>query len=501
MGGPLAALLLSSTDLGPAVDANVGAVVSLHRRDRPQVLSAWAGQHGVSVDWHPGDDWASIHGSAAALAQAFRVPVHDYRAHDGQRFYATGESIPVPAEVAGEVSAVGRIMNYRVGAATAGAAGAPAASGSSDGLLSAAQLRTAYDVGPLAAAGYTGQGTTVVFFELDGFSQADLDAFSTANGLPDFTPVLVGGMPGPPAKGGETPMDLEAVHAVAPGARLVVVNLLSFGDGSLAAVMSSAFRSADQQFPGAIWSLSLSDCEGLYTTADLEPLEEELVHAQAHGTSAFASTGDTGSLECRFANNNIAGPPTPPDVGVGMPASLPAMTAVGGTRLTVDVSGRWLGEQAWDYSALSQGSSGGVSGLFPRPSWQQTDGVAAARDQTHRLLPDVSALADPATGLRNVIAGRVSPGGGTSLATPLWAAFTVLMDQYLLAQGGQVLGALNPLLYRVTNGAALPAFHDILLGGNAVDLAGTGYDLVTGIGSPDVWNLSQDLLTVERGGS
>ena len=499
VGEPLAALLGSSTDLGPADDAIAGTVVSLRRRDRPQALLSWAGQHGLRVDWQPGDDWAMIRAAAPTLAQAFAVQVRDYRASDGQRFYATGQPIPVPRGAARDVSQVGRILNYRPAAATR--AVRSVVSNSRDGLLSAAQLRMAYDVAPLVAAGYTGRGATVVFFEIDGFAQTDLDAFSAANGLASFTPVLVGGMPGPPAQGGETPMDLEAVHAVAPDARLVVVNLLSFGDGSLAALMASAFRSADQQFPGAIWSISLADCEGRYSAADLQPLEEELQQAQAHGTSAFASTGDTGSLECRMANNNVAGPPTATDVGVGMPASLPAMTAVGGTRLTVDAAGRWLGEQAWDYSALSQGSSGGVSGIFSRPSWQLADGISAARDQTHRLLPDVSALADPATGMRSIIGGNISPGGGTSLATPLWAAFTVLTDQYLIAQGGRAVGDLNPLLYRITHGAALPAFHDIVLGGNAVDLAAAGYDLVTGIGSPDLWNLSEDLLTAERNGT
>lgn len=151
------------------------------------------------------------------------------------------------------------------------------------------------------------------------------------------------------------------------------------------------------------------------------------------------------------------------------------MTAVGGTRLSVDASGRWLGEQAWDYSSLSQGSSGGPSSIFQRPSWQQAYGMSAARDSTHRLTPDVAALADPATGLRCVIGGSVSPGGGTSLSTPLWAAFTVLMDQYLIGHGGRAAGDLNPMLYRVTAGAALPAFHDVVLGGNAVDLVATGY--------------------------
>ena len=84
VGGPLAALLRSSTDLGPASEVNAGMVVSLRRRDRPQELLSWAGRHGLRVDWFPGDDWAMIHGAAPTLAQAFAVAVHDYRGPDGR---------------------------------------------------------------------------------------------------------------------------------------------------------------------------------------------------------------------------------------------------------------------------------------------------------------------------------------------------------------------------------------------------------------------------------
>jgi kumamolisin len=71
------------------------------------------------------------------------------------------------------------------------------------------------------------------------------------------------------------------------------------------------------------------------------------------------------------------------------------------------------------------------------------------------------------------------------------------MNQYLIAHGGQPLGDINPLLYRVAARSRLPSFHDVTLGGNAVDHAGPGYDLVTGLGTPDTDNLVQDLLVVQ----
>ena len=115
----------------------------------------------------------------------------------------------------------------------------------------------------------------------------------------------------------------------------------------------------------------------------------------------------------------------------------------------------------------------------------------------HRLSPDVSAVGDPLTGVRFIFSQNEYVGAGTSQAAPIWAALTVLMNQYLKANGGRPLGNINPLLYRVAAGADLPGFRDISLGGNAVDLSRPGYDLVTGLGTPDTYNLAQNLLKIQ----
>jgi kumamolisin len=139
-----------------------------------------------------------------------------------------------------------------------------------------------------------------------------------------------------------------------------------------------------------------------------------------------------------------------------------------------------------------------VSALFDRPAWQQK--LSAARDvDRRRLAPDVSAVADPFTGVRIVFGQEDLVGAGTSQAAPIWAALTVLMNQYLLAHGGQPLGNLNPLLYRVAAGANRPGFRDVSQGGNAVDIAEPGYDLVTGLGTPNVDYLVRDLLDIQKG--
>ena len=73
------------------------------------------------------------------------------------------------------------------------------------------------------------------------------------------------------------------------------------------------------------------------------------------------------------------------------------------------------------------------------------------------------------------------------------------MNEFLIDKGGRALGAFNPTLYRIAAGAIRPAFHDIVLGTNAVAVAGPGYDMVTGLGTPNVDNLARDILDVQRG--
>jgi kumamolisin len=149
-------------------------------------------------------------------------------------------------------------------------------------------------------------------------------------------------------------------------------------------------------------------------------------------------------------------------------------------------------------SPLSQGTSGGVSALFDRPAWQERLSIERDVDQ-RRLAPDVSAVADPFTGVRIVFDQQELVGAGTSQAAPIWAALTVLMTQYLSAHGGRPLGNLNPMLYRVAAGANLPGFRDVGLGGNAVDIAQPGYDLVSGLGTPNVDYLVRDFLDIQKG--
>ena len=97
--------------------------------------------------------------------------------------------------------------------------------------------------------------------------------------------------------------------------------------------------------------------------------------------------------------------------------------------------------------------------------------------------------------------GAIVVGGGTSQSAPIWAGLTAVMNQYLLENGDALIGDINPLLYRIAQGAPRPAFRDVTLGGNAVDNAGPGYDLVTGLGTPDIDNLVRNLQIAQRVGA
>jgi kumamolisin len=189
---------------------------------------------------------------------------------------------------------------------------------------------------------------------------------------------------------------------------------------------------------------------------------------------------------------------------------LPEVVDVGGTTLSTDENGRWVAEEGWAEYPATQGTGGGVSNLFDRPDWQQ--GVPPPQDSgdtygtvpdaaSHRLTPDVAAVADPATGpFFYSHGGKPDTAGGTSISAPIWAALTALMNEYLTAHGGHAVSDLNPLLYQVAANGTQRSFHDVSIGGNAAFDSGTGFDLATGLGTPDTMNLVNGILALQKAG-
>lgn len=491
--GPYARLLTESADLGPAREQTVRVTAQLHRNAEPVRLNAWAQSHGLAVRWHDGEDWAVIEGSAGTVSDAFGISLRDYRIRDGadagRVFYASPAQPAVPAAARGEIAGLGRVLGYTP---TRSAFPAPPRAVPDGGLLPS-HLLNAYNATPLVKAGNTGKGQTVAVFAFDGFRQEDLDSYADMVNLPRFVPEVVGGMPD--RVGGEANMDLQVIHAVVPEAKLVLVNARTTTDnegGSAFEKLAALMDSVTKRFPRAVWSFSIGwGCDRLFAAADLAPVRAALRRALAKGTTAFDATGDLAGLECK-SGRKWSDPPSPDDVGVDAVAALPEMTAVGGTTLSTDANGEWFSEQAWYNGPLIQGTGGGASTLFDRPDWQTVGVGTSLPDQ--RLVPDVSAVSDPLTGVRIVLNQQIVVGGGTSQAAPIWAGLAALMNQRLVSRGSQPLGNLNPLLYKIARVGTVPGFNDISMGGNAImPSSATGYDMVTGLGTPNVANLLRNV--------
>ncbi|MCX2929427.1 S53 family peptidase [Mycobacterium sp. CVI_P3] len=489
--GPFARLLAQAVDLGPARAERVQLTAELREPAEPAALRTWAGSHGLTVRWRDGDAWAVLEGAADAVARALDVAVHDYRRTNGRVFYASRQQPAVPQQLELEVSELGRILGYTP--YHEGTPPSPPLDVPNGGLIPT-ELLSAYNVNPLSSAGYIGSGQTVAVFTFDGVDQRDLDKFSDWFTLPKINLEVMGTMPA--QRRGEATMDVELVHAIAPSAKIVLVNARPTAEGDGPYVkLGKLMEDVDARYPGAVWSFSIGwGCDRLLTRADLAPVRSALARAHRNGTTAFVASGDLAGLECK-GGHDWSDPPSPDDFGVDVLASLPEVTGVGGTTLSTDAHGRWLAEQGWYDVPLTQGSGGGASVLFARPSWQEAGQRSGPRDK--RLVPDIAAVADPFTGVKFVFDGQIRIGGGTSQAAPIWAGLAAVMNQFLTARGLAQLGDLNPLLYEIANGSQVPAFRDIYLGANAVTPVVPGYDMITGLGTPNVDNLMKAVLVLK----
>jgi subtilase family serine protease len=184
----------------------------------------------------------------------------------------------------------------------------------------------------------------------------------------------------------------------------------------------------------------------------------------------------------------------------------PWVTSVGGTTLTINSDGS-ADETAWNSNGGASG--GGFSAFFSEPSYQQQlPSSVQSQMNNRRGLPDVAASADPAAGLGTYdsIDGWFI-AGGTSAATPVWAALTAIADQ----MAGHSLGSVNPALYSVaTSSKYAQDFRDVTSGNNSFSGGGvtvqgynaaTGWDPVTGLGAPIADHLLPDLIAASKSAS
>jgi kumamolisin len=415
-----------------------------------------------------------VAGPAAALSQAFGASLRRVSSPDPagagrvEHRYREGR-LQVPAALNGIVLAVLGLddrpqarPHFRV---------APGAAAPSS--YTPPQIAAAYRF----PAGTDGRGHTVAILEFGGgFSPSDLHSYFSGLGItaPSVTAASVDGAanaPGSAPNGadGEVLLDIEVVGAVAPGAAQVVYFAPNTDQGFVDAVTDAAHAATT---PIAI-SVSWGGPEDSWTAQSRTALDQAISDALALGITVTAAAGDGGSTDGVTDGKNHC----------DYPASSPNVLACGGTRLDADTAtGTIVSETVWNDLPSGGATGGGVSDIYPAPSWQAKAGVPKPSGAGGRGVPDVAGNADPKTGYQVLVDGQHSVYGGTSAVAPLWAGLIARLAQAT----GKKFGLLQPLIYQgVAPGTDVPGFNDITSGTNGAYSAGPGWDACTGLGSPD----------------
>jgi subtilase family serine protease len=381
------------------------------------------------------------------------------------------------------------------------------------------QIQTAYNLAPLFHHGITGRGQTIVIVDSFGSPtiQHDLRVFDKTFGLPAPPSLKVIQPAGtvPPYDpnnadmvgwAGETTLDVQYAHTMAPGANILLVETpVSETEGvtgfpqivkaenyvvnhHLGSVISQSFGATEQTFPNK---------------ATLESLRSAFENAAAHHVTVTAATGDSGAADVGLDEETYYLHPV-----VGWPPSDPLVTAVGGTQLHLNAAGqRTAPDTVWNdtYNKPTQeyifgdagpnplAGNGGKSIIFSRP-WYQ-DGVKNVVGNS-RGLPDISmsgacnGAVDTYNSYGGIPAGWY-PTCGTSESTPIFSGVVALADQV----AGHPLGLINPALYKLSAEHA-PGIVDVTSGNTTVSFtqngklytikgasAKPGYDLASGVGT------------------
>ena len=451
--------------------------------DPSQTLAAVEALRGMGfrASWTPGSSLIQADGTAAQASRLLGVDIQTYRSADGTTFYATLDQPRIPSPISLVANGVSGLDDYRHAIPFTVRKGG----------LTPADVLQFYNIKPLRDAGLDGSGQTILLPEIDDLPNLnDLDKFATEFGLPPFDSYVQikrdpsWGTPEKPQ--GETVLDLEIIHEVAPKAKLVVyLSAADFGHGD------RAFDQLVTDHLGSIISESLGACEPDTPPGHRDAYAGIEDRAVAIGMTHFVAAGDSGAYTC--------GQDQPP--AASFPSTLPTVTAVGGTSVFESQQGAYFKETSWSSPIDQSGTGGGASQFYVLPAYQKS--IAQASGHGLRQVPDVAADADPSTGFHIVFGGREGQAGGTSAATPLWAATVALINQDLKAKGHREVGFANPALYWMGAHQAtlrLKPFHDVTSGNNLAYDAGTGWDFTTGWGSMDAVALDAAWILYIKGG-
>jgi kumamolisin len=445
-------------------------------------LAAWLKKEGFAVT-EVTPDQTTIYASAPASQIEASLGVHMVRVtREGQTYTAASDVPSLPEDVAQAVVHIGGLQPYRQARkhlrsrmqVKAEAALEPTVAYAPPYL--APEILKAYGG---AGLGLSGNGQEIAILIDTVPLDTDLTAFWTANGvtqsLARITKINVKGGT-LPAPSGEETLDAQWASTIAPEAnvRIYASGTLSFVD--LDRALDRIYADALAQPTLRIVSISLGLSEAYMTEGEVNAEEARFVRFAALGVNVFVSTGDAGSNpgpDGQHANGPLA---------AEWMATSPHVVAVGGTSLRLAANGQVASETGWT------GSGGGKSKFFPRPAWQQGNGVPASNQ---RMIPDVGAAADPNEGGLIILNGQRLQYGGTSWSAPIWAGLCALINEARLNNHKPPLPYLNPLIYPTIGSNC---FRDVLTQSNGAYSCGPGFDLVTGIGSPDLKQLVAKLV-------
>jgi subtilase family serine protease len=377
------------------------------------------------------------------------------------------------------------------------------------------QMRNAYGFQPLLDNGFDGTGTTIVIIDAYGSDtiRSDLALFDGYFGLPAPTLNIIqpDGPPSPTDPSnlvgwkGETTLDVEWAHAIAPGATIDLVEAKSNNDAD---ILSATKAVAAGNYADVV-SQSFGEAEACESSKLLQREHAVFSQLAGNGTTLFASSGDQG-----------AGLPTCDGQtlmkAASTPATDPKVTAVGGTDLTATAptfdssfteltpGGQYESESVWNDGALAA-EGAGISTLYARPGFQnqvvsghmrEIPDIVYSASAHHDVLAVMTLDAGDQGALFGVPGGGTFFFGfsGTSCGSPQWAALAAIANQV----AGHRLGDINPTLYALGQSSSESSvYNDVTVGDNSVPApfnitgfsAGPGWDQATGWGSPQANNL------------
>jgi kumamolisin len=462
----------------------------------------------------------AVRGSAPEIDAFFGVRMGTFEATDGRRYVAPLGDPVIPAS----------LQRWVVGLAGLNGAPFPTLTGqaipNAEGLLPEDAAR-AYNVDELHAQGLLGQNQTIAIVSFASFRVRDVELFDaevqSRQETPHEPPPVRQSVESVPVLGGnpdrtgevaqEVNLDIDVVRGAAPQAKILnyeapLTSFQSFINGMIATIDQIV-----EEGRADIVSISYGMCDTtelvngqpMLSDADRAAADAAFESARAAGVSVFIASGDTGAFGCqRFLLDDTRAIPL-------WPGDDDDIVSVGGTLLSVRENGEYLEEAGWEDIFTGSGTGGGLNSRQEAlPEFQAQFQLPDVNPDGVRQVPDVAAAADPNSGFfvafpdaetGDTVVGAV---GGTSASTPFWSATMLLIRQKAEQEGVGRLGFANDLLYAVAQRSQDygdpnrddEPFRDVLIGGNRLHDCAPGYDLATGLGSPNAGVLADEIVAL-----